>query len=225
MDPIDRLMRGIGKFQTQIFPRYRTLFQQLAQGQTPTTLFITCADSRIDPALITQVEPGELFVLRNPGNMVPPQGTDPSAEAAGIEYALVALKVRDIVICGHSHCGAIKGLLAPDSLQPLPRMAHWLAHAQGNPNWLKGKHELRDEQARLEHAIKQNVLVQLAQVQTLPLVEDRLAQRKLRLHGWVYMIETGEVLAYEPGAHEFLPLGMSDQDVRAQDNVLAAAKQ
>ena len=117
-------------FQDKVFPSQRSHFERLADGQSPSTLFITCSDSRIVPHLFTQTEPGELFVLRNAGNLVPPYTAEHSGEAATIEYAVQVLKVQDIVVCGHSHCGAITGVLRPELLEDLPAVEKWLVHAE-----------------------------------------------------------------------------------------------
>src|SRR5882757_3633111 len=124
-----RLIPGIRKFRKSVFPARRAQFEQLASGQKPSSLFITCSDSRIVPELLTQTEPGEMFVLRNAGNLVPPCTAALSGEAATIEYALQVLNVEAIIVCGHSHCGAIAGLLRPQLVEGLPNLERWLANA------------------------------------------------------------------------------------------------
>src|SRR5947208_16582436 len=127
---MQKLVEGIHHFQANIFRSQRELFERLAHGQQPDALFITCSDSRINPNLITHTEPGDLFILRNAGNIIPPYGAANGGEGATIEYAVAGLGVQDIIICGHSHCGAMKGLLAPEGLQDLPVFAAWLSHAE-----------------------------------------------------------------------------------------------
>ena len=127
---MQRLLDGLRVFQHRVFPALRPRFERLANGQQPHTLFITCSDSRIVPHLLTQTEPGELFVLRNAGNLVPPWTAEHAGEAATIEYAVQVLNVREIVVCGHSHCGAMQALLDPASVESLPAVRQWLAHAQ-----------------------------------------------------------------------------------------------
>src|SRR3974390_1919087 len=127
---MQKLIRGIHRFRTEDFRPLQGLFEQLAKGQNPETLFITCSDSRIDPNLLTRSKPGDLFILRNAGNIVPPRGSASGGEAATIEFAVAALGVKDIIICGHSHCGAMKALLQPESIELLPDVAHWLRHAE-----------------------------------------------------------------------------------------------
>lgn len=127
---MEKLIRGIHEFQSTHFSPQRELFQRLAGGQRPDALFITCSDSRIDPSLLTQTKPGELFILRNAGNIVPPYGAANGGEGATIEYAIRALGIRDIIVCGHTHCGAMQGLLQPEALEDLPAVRSWLSHAE-----------------------------------------------------------------------------------------------
>ena len=138
--PCDNYSTASANFSGQVFPIHQSKFEELASGQRPPTLFITCSDSRIVPELLTQTEPGDLFVLRNAGNLVPPYSAPLSGEAATIEYAVKVLKVEHIVVCGHSHCGAITGLLRPETLKDLPAVAEWLAHAEQLP---AGDHRAR----------------------------------------------------------------------------------
>src|SRR5205085_9805767 len=127
---MQKLIQGIHQFQQESFRPLQDLFEQLSKGQTPETLFITCSDCRIDPNLLTRSKPGELFILRNAGNIVPPHGAASGGEAATIEFAVAALGVKDIIICGHSHCGAMKGLLQHEQVASLPAVSSWLLHAE-----------------------------------------------------------------------------------------------
>jgi carbonic anhydrase len=201
-----KILKGIHDFQAQVFDSHRALFERLAMGQQPETLFITCSDSRINPNLITQTEPGELFIIRNAGNIIPPFGAANGGEGATIEFAIVGLGVRDIIVCGHSHCGAMKGLLHPDSLRELPTMAAWLAHAQATRWVARQKYTGLADDALLNVTIQENVLVQLENLRTHPAVAAGLAGGKLKLHGWVYKIETGQVFAYDAEIGQFLPV-------------------
>lgn len=199
-----RIIQGVLDFQRRVFGEKQTLFGRLAKGQQPLALFITCSDSRINPNLITQTEPGELFILRNAGNLVPPHDAGPNGEAATIEYAVAHLKVREIVVCGHSHCGAMHGLLAPDSLRDLPNVAGWLSHAQAI---VPAVHQSGLSDGRkLGLAIEKNVLLQMEHLRSHPAVAVALAARALRLHGWVYHLENGEVTGYDPIGDRFTPL-------------------
>jgi carbonic anhydrase len=200
---VQKLVRGIDKFKRDVYAPNKELFERLAEGQSPSTLFITCSDSRINPSLLTQTEPGEVFILRNAGNIVPAHGSVAGGEAATIEYAVSALGVSDIVICGHSFCGAMKGLLDPSSLESLPAVRSWLGHAEGTRAILRSNYADRKGDELLNVAIQENVLVQLQNLQTLPSVAARLASGNLNLHGWVYKLETGDVFGYDGESGQF----------------------
>jgi carbonic anhydrase len=200
---MQRLIEGLHQFQSQVFGSQRELFERLAKGQAPETLFITCADSRIDPCLLTQSLPGDLFILRNAGNLVPPYGAVRGGEAATIEFAVAGLGVKDIVVCGHSHCGAMKGLLDPPPATAFPALGEWLSHAETTRRIMQDKYADRTGAEQLNVAIQENVLAQLENLRTHPVVASALAQEKLRLHGWVYKIETGEVFVYDPTMRQF----------------------
>jgi carbonic anhydrase len=203
---VQKLIQGIHQFRQEDFRPLKGLFEELAKGQSPETLFITCSDSRIDPNLLTQSRPGDLFILRNAGNIVPPHGAAGGGEAATIEFAVVALGVKDIIICGHSHCGAMQGLLRPETLAPLPALTAWLTHAETTRRIVRDNYaDLADERL-LTATVEENVLVQLENLKTLPAVASRLVKGDLRLHGWVYKIETGDVFAYDLGCGQFVPL-------------------
>jgi carbonic anhydrase len=202
---MDEIIAGIRQFQRDIFPEHRELFERLAAGQSPGAMLITCSDSRVDPFLLTQSRPGDLFVVRNPGNLVPPFGAGVGAEAAAIEYAVVALGVRDIIVCGHSGCEAMTGLVDPARLRNLPRMAQWLGHADKVRSALLAVGGL-DAPDALERAIAANVLVQLDHLRTHPSVAAAVEADRLRLHGWVYHIATGEVTTYDAEQQGFRPL-------------------
>ncbi len=200
------LIEGVTHFQTQVFHQNSDLFKTLAEGQDPKVLFITCSDSRIDTSMMTQTTPGELFIIRNAGNIVPPHGLTPSGETASIEFALSVLYVSHVIICGHSHCGAMKAVLNPDSLHNLPTVENWLLHAEATKAILAVKGREMSESERMDLCIQENVLVQLNHLKTLPTVASRLAKVDLSLHGWVYHFETGEVLAYDYTKEQFRPL-------------------
>lgn len=204
---VQKLVAGVHRFQSEVFREQRDLFSRLADGQNPETLFITCSDSRIDPNLITHTDPGDLFVLRNAGNIVPAHGASVGGEVATIEFAVAGLKVTDVVVCGHSHCGAMKGLLHPEYLEDVPAVAEWLRHAESTRRIVKSKYADLSEEDRLDAAIEENVLVQLEHLQTHPAVAVALAQGALKLHAWYYDIASGEVFAYDAAAGQFVPVG------------------
>ncbi|MFC4498278.1 MULTISPECIES: carbonic anhydrase [Streptomyces] len=173
-------------------------FAKLAEGQSPQVLFITCSDSRVVPALITGARPGELFELRTAGNIVPPYGSDrPTGEAATIEYAVEVLGVSDIVVCGHSHCGAVGALVRGDDLDAVPAVRDWLAHAADEP----GAADPSDPTVAL--AVQNHVLAQLLRLRSYPCVEKRLADGRLRVRGWYYEVHTGAVLEHRVATDGF----------------------
>ncbi|HED35320.1 MAG TPA: carbonic anhydrase [Gammaproteobacteria bacterium] len=197
------IIDGVLKFQKSEFNPRRNYYKALAKGQSPKTMMITCSDSRINPHAITQTDPGELFVLRNAGNIVPAHTVGGNGEAGTIEYAVSALGVEDIIICGHSHCGAMAGLLNLDALDDLPATRNWIKNAEATRCVVDHKcGHLKDEKLLLE-TVKENVLVQLNNLRTLPAVSAGLAMGTLRLHGWVYIIESGEVLSYSNTYKQF----------------------
>ncbi len=202
-----KLIEGVQKFQKGSFREKQSLFENLANGQQPLALFITCSDSRIDPNLLTGTEPGELFVLRNAGNIVPPHGSVRGGEAATIEYAVNVLKVDDIIICGHSQCGAMAGRLASDSLGELPAVRDWLTHAEGSGSVVpKDYGHILGDSDPLMIAVEENIFIQLEQLRTHPSVAAALARGELDLHGWVYQFETGKVFAYDSEKERFVPI-------------------
>lgn len=203
---MQKLIDGIHEFRTQHFRPLQGLFEQLARGQSPETLFITCSDSRIDPNLLTRSKPGELFILRNAGNIVPPHGAANGGEAATIEFAVAALGVKDIIICGHSHCGAMKGLLEPEMVASLPSVAAWLSHAETTKRIIQDNYKHIEGDKLLTATVEENVLVQLENLRTLPAVASRLVKGDLHLHGWVYKIETGDVFAYDASQGQFVSI-------------------
>jgi carbonic anhydrase len=204
---MQKLVQGIHHFQKSVFSSQRHLFQRLVDGQQPLALFITCSDSRIDPSLLTQTAPGEIFTMRNAGNIVPAFGNYQGGEAATIEYAVAVLNVRDIILCGHSHCGAMNGLLHPESLEDLPSVKSWLTHAQATARIIRENYShITDPTARLTATVEENVLCQLENLRTHPSVAAATSRGDLTLHGWVYKFETGQVFAFEPEMHAFLPV-------------------
>ena len=203
---MQRLLQGIHHFQANVFRPRRDWFERLAEGQRPSALFITCSDSRINPNLITQTEPGELFIVRNAGNIIPPHQPAAGGEQATIEFAVTALGIQDLIVCGHTRCGAMKGLLDPAGLDEMPAVRHWLGHAEATRRIIRTKYTHLDDPARLTAAAEENVLVQLENLRTHPAIAAGLAKGDLKLHGWVYKIETGEVFAFDPESGQFVPL-------------------
>lgn len=203
---MQQLVQGIHSFQQSYFPSQRELFEKLAKGQNPETLFITCSDSRIDPCLLTQTRPGDLFIIRNAGNIIPPYRGESSGEGATIEYAVSALGVKHIIVCGHSHCGAMQGLLAPESVKGMSMVQDWLKHAEPTRRIMQESYGHLKDNALLMATVGENVLIQLENLRTLPFVAKRLAEGELSLYAWVYKLETGVVFGYDPAKGQFLPL-------------------
>lgn len=203
---MERLMRGLQHFRENVFPAKQELFEQLAKGQQPSTLFITCADSRVVPDLFTQSEPGELFVIRNAGNIVPPYSRQPGGVTATIEFAVVALGVRHIIVCGHTDCGAMKGLLHPEKLTEMPTVATWLTQADTTRRLVLENYQTKDESQLVDAMIRENVLMQLHNLQTHPSVVSRVTRGDLSLYGWIYNIRAGSVDSFDAAQQCFVPL-------------------
>jgi len=202
---LEEIIAGVRAFQRDVFPENRELFAELAAGQSPDALMITCSDSRVDPDLLTQSRPGQLFVLRNAGNLVPPYDRHVGGVTATIEFAVVGLRVPNIIVCGHSGCGAMVGLLNPATLRGMPRVGQWLEHAAVVRESLAEAGQL-DAHDALERAVAANVIVQLGHLQTHPSVADAIAAGRVALHGWVYDVTSGEVTAYDAERQQFVPL-------------------
>lgn len=200
-----RLAAGVERFRHEAKTRYRTLFERLKHHQEPHTFFITCADSRINPNLITSTDPGELFILRNVGNLVPPY-RDPTASStmAAVQYATEVLEVKDIVVCGHSGCGAMKALVSGS--EGLPDVTSWIAEASG----MAGK---LDPGTSVDAAAEFNVLQQLEHLKAYPQVAARVAGGGLRVHAWYYDVGTGELLQWNPTTRVFEAIGAHGQEL------------
>ncbi|MEU8758973.1 carbonic anhydrase [Streptomyces sp. NPDC048659] len=179
------LADGVARFQQDVFPAKAELFARLATEHAPHTLFISCSDARVVPELITGTEPGDLFVVRTAGNLVPAHTPGADGVAASIEYAVSALGVRDVVVCGHSACGAMTALAQGHDLSGAPAVAAWLRHADAS--------RARAAAGDVPALVRQNVLAQLSNLATHPSVARALAERRIALHGWVYDIGTGRV--------------------------------
>ena len=192
-----RLIEGFKKFQREVFKTKRDLFTSLAKGQEPRALFISCSDSRIDPCLVTQTEPGELFILRNAGNLVPSYGTTIGSTIATIEYAVGVLNVKNIIVCGHTDCGVVKAILEPEQVDDLPAVKMWLLQAEATRRVVRDNYSHLTGDALYVATTQENVRIQLNHLKTHPLVAARLRSKSLELHGWVYSIETGDVWTYD----------------------------
>ena len=207
-----RLIEGVRRFQREVYPLNKAKYQQLIkEGQKPHALFITCADSRVDPELITQSGPGEIFVSRNVGNLVPPYGELPGGVSALIEYAVAALQVSHVVVCGHTDCGAMVGLLHPEKVGGLPMVTSWLRNGEAGLSIVRNRKTPRTQHSVLEELIEENVLQQLQHLRTHPSVAGRLAEGTLALSGWVYDIAQGVIHIYDEEQRKFLPVTDREQ--------------
>lgn len=204
---MEKLIQGIHRFKSDVFAQNLDFYRKLADGQRPLALFITCSDSRTVPDVICQTQPGELFVLRNAGNIVPPYTPGaPSGEAATIEFAIRGLGIRDIILCGHTRCGAMQAVTNPTSTANMPRVRQWLEHAQASAEIVSSCYQHLAFEARWKVLTQENVLVQIENLRTHPSVAAAMAAGDLKLHAWVYKMETGEVFAYDPVSGQFNPL-------------------
>jgi len=200
-----RLLTGVRRFQREVYPGREAAYRQVVrEGQKPHAFFITCADSRVDPELITQSGPGEIFVSRNIGNLVPAYGEMMGGVSAVVEYAVAGLQVSQVVVCGHSDCGAMIGLLHPEKLERLPIVKSWLRNGEAALSVAQAHTSAPDGQVVLEELIEENVLLQLQHLRTHPSVAGRLAQGSLDLSGWVYDIGHGDVHIYDEERRKFL---------------------
>jgi carbonic anhydrase len=202
--PVDRILRGLKRFRKSVFPKHRELFRKLALQQRPTALFITCADSRIDPCLLTQTKPGELFLCRVIGNIVPRYPETIGGVSATIEYAVGVLGVSDVIVCGHTDCGVMKGVLNPEALKPLANVSAWLELAKDAREAVVESQNTLSEAEFLLSLTERNVVEQLRNLQTHPSVAARLGQGNLKLHGWVYHIGKGTVTTYSKRREKFV---------------------
>ena len=203
---MEKLYQGVQTFQKAHFRREKEFFRQLSRQQSPDALFITCADSRIDPNLVTQSRPGDLFIVRNVGNIIPPHGSiqDKNSVAAAIEFAVLGLQVADIIVCGHSGCGAMRTLLENDGgLEETPHLRDWLQVAAP----VKVRIMLRCTASTAAHRLRlleqENVLEQIENLRSYPFVNAAVLEGRLRVHGWYYDIAGGTVSFYEPEAARF----------------------
>ena len=212
---MDRILKGLSRFQRRVYPKHRDLFQKLALGQRPEALFITCADSRIDPCMLTQTKPGELFICRIIGNVVPPYPDAIGGVSATIEYAVGVLGVADVIVCGHTDCGVLKGVMNPEVLEPLTSVSAWLNYARPARDAVVGPAKTQTGLDILLALTERNVVEQLRNLRTHPSVAARLEQDDLRLHGWVYDLGEGTVTAYDPEREIFTPVEAPKPKLRA----------
>jgi len=200
-DPRERLLFGVERYRRERKKAYEELFDQLGKAQKPHTLFITCSDSRINPTLITSSEPGELFIVRNVGNIIPPMGTDDTpAEGAAVEFALGALGVEEIVVCGHTRCGALKGVFHGIDPKEFPSVAKWVEPIGVE----RAKHPHIDDP---EEFVKVHVVEQARNLLSYPIVRKKIREGQVKVHCWIYDVQSGEFLEWTGKDFEFVPVG------------------
>lgn len=207
---MERLLKGIHEFQELYFRKEEEFFQRLSTGQSPEVLFITCSDSRIDPNLITRSRPGDLFIVRNVGNIIPPYDTigEKSGVAAAIEFAVQGLRVKDIIVCGHSNCGAMEALFKDEKdLKDMPLLKGWLSLSVPVRDAVMKHYGNASRETRQRAAEEENVLFQLHNIHTYPFVNRALDEGCLHLHGWYYNIGTGSIYSYSPSEDVFALVG------------------
>lgn len=229
---MNELIGRVFHFQKHVFPDQRALYRRLAtDGQRPSALMVSCADSRVVPEHICNAAPGDLFVCRNAGNIVPPFSTGNGGVTSTVEYAVVALGVRDIIVCGHSDCGAMKGLAGdPAKLAAMPNVAAWLRHGTAARQVVDQSYPALEDGARVRALALENVVVQLAHLRTHPAVAAAIARGDLSLHGWFFDIEGGAVLALDGVSGRFaaidetrpMPVALAAAPRRAADLPVAA---
>ncbi len=203
---MDKLYKGIRRFQESFFKKEEDFFKRLSKSQDPDVLFITCADSRVDPALVTQSKPGELFIVRNIGNIIPRYDAlkDKNSVAAAIEFAVLGLKVSDVIVCGHSNCGAMQALYKKnDEMDKMPHLRDWLNLAKPVKDAVLESFPDSPQEALQEITEKENVLAQIENLETYPFIAQALNESTLYLHGWYYEIGTGKMYAYIPNTDKF----------------------
>lgn len=203
---MQKLVQGVHAFQSEYFSKHKKLFKKLSEGQNPETLFITCSDSRVVPHLITDTQPGDLFIVRNIGNVVP-KVTLPGGTAAAVEYAVEVLGVQNIVVCGHTLCGAMRALLEPETMDKLPFVKKWVDQTENVRKIVRDRYAHLEGNELLTAAVEENVLVQLEHLREFSFVADRLKKDTLHVAGWVFKIETGQVFEFEPEVGQFLAIG------------------
>lgn len=217
---MEKVISGILKFKSTPYEERKLLFDELANGQSPEVLFVTCADSRIDPNLITQTEPGDLFIIRNAGNIVPPHTKQAGGVTASIEFGVAALGVKHVVVCGHSDCGAMKGAINPEALTGLPHVQNWLDNSRAAVETVRSRHGQATIK-ELDQITEENVLLQLQHLKTHPAIAAGLAAGKIDLHGWVYDIGHGSVKAFDDDKGKFVDVAERYADLASEPNQVA----
>lgn len=209
-------VEGYKKFRRDVFPKEADRFRALARSQTPHTLFITCADSRVTPAMLTQTKPGELFQCRVVGNLIPAHGSSEGGVASSVEYAVMVLNVAHVIVCGHSDCGAMRAFSQPETLSELKTVQCWIEHVGSAIAMARELHGNLTGEDFLAALTKENIISQLQHLKTHPCVASRLRKRTLEIHGWYYDIGEGTVQLYDESTGTFRLLDSVDQELPAE---------
>lgn len=219
-----KILEGLAVFQRVAYPKHRALFERLAKNQTPQAVFISCSDSRVVTNLLVQADPGDLFIIRNAGNIVPPAGSATGGTTASVEFAIVALGIRDVILCGHSNCGAMKGVLHPETLDAMPAVRQWVSYADAARRAAVEAHPGADDETLLEKVVDYNVIAQVRNLLTFPFVRPLVETGVLRLHGWVYDIATGRVKGLDTSGRRFVPLAVDGEASAGEGRVPASVE-
>lgn len=208
-EALAKIINGVAKFQKEVFPAQKALFDHLKHQQHPMATFFTCADSRIVPNMLLQTGPGEIFTERTPGNIVPKYGDHVGGVTASMEFAVMVLRVPLIVICGHTDCGVMKALLEPEQTAGMPALQSWMRHAMSARERLLRDHREASKEEQLRLITEYNVLTQLENLRTHPAVEAAMAKGELQIQGWVYDIGRGTISVADEQTGKFSPLAVS----------------
>jgi carbonic anhydrase len=203
---LEHLIRGHRRFLAEVFPARKAQFHLLSERQQPEVLFVTCADSRVVPDLILQTQPGDLFLCRNAGNVIPRAGEPAGGVSATVEYAVRVLQVRHLIVCGHSDCGVIRALMAPETLNGLASVQDWLQHVEPAWEYLDEVEHHANELTRHTALTHANVLAQLVNLQTHGFIQEAIAEGRLAVHGWYYDILSGHIERYDEQQKRFVDL-------------------
>ena len=217
-----KVLEGLTLFQSLAYPRHKELFEHLAKNQTPQAVFIACSDSRVVPNLMVQAEPGDLFIIRNAGNIVPPAGSVYGGTIASLEYAIFGLGIRDVILCGHSNCGAMKGVLHPEKLDELPAVREWVRFAEPARRAVADAHPDAGDDETLDLAVDYNVICQVRNILTYRRIRPLVERNELELYGWVYDIATGRVKGLDATGRRFVPIGGDQKGSPDERRVLAS---
>ena len=211
---MDKIVEGIRRFRRDIYPGLKPRYDELVKtGQKPHALVIGCSDSRVAFESLTGCGPGELFIVRNAGNIIPQYGKYMGGVTASIEFAVTALPIRDVIVCGHTHCGAMSALLKPEMSTDMPAVQKWVSFARQAKRRI-GKEHTHVFDTHLREAIAENVKLQVEHLRTYPCIEKKLKSGEIRLHGWVYEIENGDVVEYDEATDRWLSLTEPDEPKR-----------